>query len=405
MKKAKENEEEQKSSRGMASICFLPADVVVEILARLPVKSLIRFKCVCKSWYALIINPNFITKHLQLNKASSNTHKNARFLLKNHISHKPVVSMLFYESPNVSLGAAMPLFDEDLHSVTLYGTCDGIVCVGFTSRLPPGNFDRQMGLWNPATREFRALPSSRVPRPADLLVQWTDIGFGLDFTSKDYKMVEIIEFASRDYPPQVEVYNLSTDTWRKCDTVVPDSARATRPYSVYLNGFCYWWAGDVVDGGRVVLSFDMADEVFHEIPPPDMEGDSYVTLAKINESIALIIDDANNRLYDVWVMNGNGVDKTWTRQSSIVYGSLEILYVLALLDHGEALVKYKYGGHIGLYNPRTRKFNDLQLPESASYGSCQLVFYSESLVSVKRRNELHQQDNSCNIELEGKEGE
>ncbi|KAL3586325.1 hypothetical protein D5086_013192 [Populus alba] len=43
----------------------LPEDVVIEILSRLPVKNLLQFKCVCKSWYATITSPNFISKHLR----------------------------------------------------------------------------------------------------------------------------------------------------------------------------------------------------------------------------------------------------------------------------------------------------------------------------------------------------
>lgn len=40
-------------------------DMIVETLSRLPVKSLMRFKCVCKSWYSLVKDPNFIYKHLE----------------------------------------------------------------------------------------------------------------------------------------------------------------------------------------------------------------------------------------------------------------------------------------------------------------------------------------------------
>ncbi|XP_062015337.1 putative F-box protein At3g51171 [Rosa rugosa] len=39
-------------------------DVIAEILARLPVKSLMRFRCVCKSWRALISESYFVKKHL-----------------------------------------------------------------------------------------------------------------------------------------------------------------------------------------------------------------------------------------------------------------------------------------------------------------------------------------------------
>ncbi|XP_058217013.1 probable F-box protein At1g14315 [Rhododendron vialii] len=40
----------------------LPFDITIEILSRLPVKSLLRFKSVCKTWYALIETPDFFSK-------------------------------------------------------------------------------------------------------------------------------------------------------------------------------------------------------------------------------------------------------------------------------------------------------------------------------------------------------
>ena len=41
-----------------------PDEIVLEILTRLPVNSLLRFRCVCKNWYSYITNPNFISTHL-----------------------------------------------------------------------------------------------------------------------------------------------------------------------------------------------------------------------------------------------------------------------------------------------------------------------------------------------------
>ena len=49
----------------------LPHDVVFDILSRLTVKSLMRFRWVSKSWNSIITDPIFITKHLNLNKAKS----------------------------------------------------------------------------------------------------------------------------------------------------------------------------------------------------------------------------------------------------------------------------------------------------------------------------------------------
>ncbi|CAL5336658.1 unnamed protein product [Camellia sinensis] len=45
---------------------YIPNELIIEILVRLPVQSLLRFTSVCKSWHSLITNPSFITKHLNL---------------------------------------------------------------------------------------------------------------------------------------------------------------------------------------------------------------------------------------------------------------------------------------------------------------------------------------------------
>jgi hypothetical protein len=42
---------------------YVPQDLLEAILVRLPVKPIIRFKCVNKSWFTLLQNPTFITKH------------------------------------------------------------------------------------------------------------------------------------------------------------------------------------------------------------------------------------------------------------------------------------------------------------------------------------------------------
>ncbi|XP_059645935.1 F-box protein CPR1-like [Cornus florida] len=45
-------------------MCELPADVIVDILSRLPVKPLLKFRFVSKPWCALIDSPSFIKSHL-----------------------------------------------------------------------------------------------------------------------------------------------------------------------------------------------------------------------------------------------------------------------------------------------------------------------------------------------------
>ncbi|XP_022684344.1 putative F-box protein At1g47790 [Setaria italica] len=57
-------------------------EIVTEILARLPVKPLLRFRSVCKAWRAIISDPVFIRAHLRC--PASNWERSPRFVISPH---------------------------------------------------------------------------------------------------------------------------------------------------------------------------------------------------------------------------------------------------------------------------------------------------------------------------------
>ena len=65
---------------------YFPDIVIVDILSRLPVKSLIRFRCVSKYWFSLISSHYFNTEHR--NRTLSNTTKDSPYLLFSHYDLK-----------------------------------------------------------------------------------------------------------------------------------------------------------------------------------------------------------------------------------------------------------------------------------------------------------------------------
>ncbi|KAI3945950.1 hypothetical protein MKW92_010741, partial [Papaver armeniacum] len=67
-KKTRKQQQKKKSRNGDFSIS-LQDEIVYEIISRLPVKTLMRFKCVCKRWLSLIIDDTyFIDLHLSRSK-------------------------------------------------------------------------------------------------------------------------------------------------------------------------------------------------------------------------------------------------------------------------------------------------------------------------------------------------
>lgn len=53
-------------SQRMQKTVILPQDLVIQILLRLPVKSLVRFKSVCKSWLSFISDSHLWLSHFKL---------------------------------------------------------------------------------------------------------------------------------------------------------------------------------------------------------------------------------------------------------------------------------------------------------------------------------------------------
>lgn len=65
----------EKENRTRNKTVFLPQELIIEILLRLPVKSFVRFKRVCKSCLSLISDPHFTTSHFELAyEAHTETH-------------------------------------------------------------------------------------------------------------------------------------------------------------------------------------------------------------------------------------------------------------------------------------------------------------------------------------------
>ncbi|XP_059436789.1 F-box/kelch-repeat protein At3g23880-like [Corylus avellana] len=377
----------------------LPEDLVTLILIWLPVVSLLRFKCVCKSWYALITHQNFVRKHL-LHNNNSNTH----LLLKtfNKTMEDYVVSMISYEELQISLTQPLPPpFFGNSHKfrISVVGSCNGLVCLHAYNTL-------NVVIWNPTTKETKVVPKSNLPRfaPAGYRTRIQGMGFGFDAKTNDYKIINFVsmyepnfdDYFSQDVKDiifQKEVYSLSTNSWRKVDGP-PCFIFEGVACPTYINGMASWLAYDKARLYNLfVLSFDMSDEVFLKTPHPDnvLKG---VDLFVLNESIAMSIatmgDKCMGLQFDIWLLLKVGVKDSWTRlfpirPSAFIHRPLGFwkndTMILSKIDDGQLL----------LYDPSTEQTTNLQI--HGDDDSMQLVTYMETLVSVKGGNEFEEQGN------------
>ena len=208
----------------MAALGHLPEEVMIEILSRLPPESLLRFKTVRKSWYALINDPKFATIHF------SNSHHQQKHILVKHLVTKNsgkmdyIFSFLKFPLP---FNGSVPVYDVDLPSDESFryseirGHSHGLVCLT--------DLRRDIFLCNPATREFRKLPPSilLLTEPPDVFEgidsSTNAIEFGYDSKSMDFKVVRVVDFIQPPlifHPTRIEIYDLSKDRWREIHTLV-----------------------------------------------------------------------------------------------------------------------------------------------------------------------------------------
>ncbi|KAI9127263.1 hypothetical protein K1719_001822 [Acacia pycnantha] len=291
---------------------FLPQEIISNILKRLPVKSLLRFHCVCKQWKNLIMAPSFIANHLD-----HSTHHNPSLLFQRSGSDKglPVDLRLVDCKKQLHEVQNIP-FDSSVH-VRIIGSCNGLLCVECTS-----NRVHSLFLWNPAIRKIRQVHNNVHDFEGRIYV-----GYGFSPIVNDYKILRAYVPEDEDEVNRVEVYSLSTQRWKKIKFGNLNGVNLNYE-SVSANGAMFWH--DMEED--LVVSFDIAREAFTLIPMPPL--DKYKKyfryqlivyenkLGVISHFIESVSFTTDSWYIDLWVVEeGVGVPQerwNWTKKYSLI---------------------------------------------------------------------------------------
>ncbi|KAM3227432.1 hypothetical protein ACQJBY_059299 [Aegilops geniculata] len=259
----------------------LPEELVFEILARLPVKSLLRFKSVSKAWRAAISGPAFTRAHLE--HSASKREQSPSLLITPHALDGAIegevwpttfsTRVRFYRwQPGRPSEAARLVHGEDFRGefgcVCHMVHCDGLV-------LLPTN--ASVYLFNPATRDALTLPESnpnKVPVPHDFCLP---VGLGLDPRSGRYKVARAffryVEPLTYAFHMGMQVYTVgdAAACWRETATD-PPYPPAEWLTAKSVKGRMFW----VMDTDHVktpcprgLLRFSLEDETFGVTGMPD----------------------------------------------------------------------------------------------------------------------------------------
>ncbi|XP_028753103.1 uncharacterized protein LOC114712723 [Neltuma alba] len=292
---------------------LLPQAIITNILKRLPVKSLMRFQCVCKQWKNLIKTPSFITEHLH-----HSTHHNPSLLFQRSGSDKGLPLDLRLLDCEQQLHEVQDVpFDSSVR-VRIVGSSNGVLCVECSGDRVPSLF-----LWNPAIRSMRQVHSDIYDFEGRIYV-----GYGFSPIVNDYKILRAYVPEDEDEVNRVEVYSLSTQRWKE---IKFENLKGVNLNSdaVTANGAMFWY--DMEED--LVVSFDIAIEAFTLIPMPPLDesrkysGHNKLTvyenkLAVVSHFLEGVSFTTDSYYIDLWVVEeGIGVPKerwSWTKRYSLI---------------------------------------------------------------------------------------
>ncbi|WRX23392.1 F-box domain - like 10, partial [Theobroma cacao] len=315
---------------------YWPEDLLLLILATLPTKSLLRFKCVSVHWLSLIINPYFIEQHLE--EQQKNDYPHLIFATR---ATGPVMGMVFESMHKVFKSMAIvdvEVGDEEGAKIRkglkqsssnichrpcfryfMSNSCDGIICLfGITN----------VFVYNPRTREFR-----------------------------------IVKMQKKGFSP---VFSSSVDFF-----VIAKQGMGR------VKGQMAWFEQlKHANPSEVIVSFDLHIEKFQAISHPscfsevsDRRTLKRMGLLSLRSSLCRVEGKYKSppTLLNIWIMNqSNGI---WEKMFSINWGLTEygiaLAFRIAELKDGTFLV-LRYGRNLEIFDPKSQRDSEMLIQHENS---------------------------------------
>ncbi|KAL2935635.1 F-box protein CPR1 [Bienertia sinuspersici] len=290
-------------------------DLVIEILSWLSVKNLLQFKVVCKSWYDIIENPHFISKHLN-NYCSRNNEFDGCFIIQNTITQAGEIdNYQLLLNDDASRVIADQIVDTPVSNTYMCGPCDGIYYLWCFYE------EHERFLWNPALNELKRLPPLIMKPnhfPSHITLHMGDYyGFGYDSFTKDYKVIIIKGYCdsheegndlTTPYPLSIFIYSLRSGCWSYMGDLSKYYYLEHNKCYVFINDSVYWLgSNEYFQYCDVIISFNLTTNNIEELQPPNydekVEPPDNERLVVCYESVGLLVGYHKKKYYKMWVLN------------------------------------------------------------------------------------------------------
>ncbi|XP_026440668.1 F-box protein At3g07870-like [Papaver somniferum] len=261
---------------------ILPSELTLEILSRLPTKSVLQCREVCTGWRDLIGHPSNAHMRLQplsqfngnsFSSLSSHTVADVGIGLLFSFLFPPENGYQFYygEYQNQHNYKLKRITQPPIVSRSVVGSCNSLICFSVANRF---GVHEPSYICNPVTGEYVNFPRLNVKGESefDAMV----CGFGYHPSTNKYKIVKLCYVRNQPLG-QVKVYTLGSGTgWRDMGETTC-SLRPTgetfrgiinhrSPFGTLANGALHW-----INEENKIVSFDLANENVYLLPSPPFD--------------------------------------------------------------------------------------------------------------------------------------
>ncbi|KAJ4822924.1 hypothetical protein Tsubulata_051572 [Turnera subulata] len=256
-------------------------DLLIEVLARLPVKSLLQFKTVSKRWLHLISSPEFCRRLYPDHHSASGILVPEKSSLSSPYRYD-FISLNPKPTPAPFKALRLP---DDPSGITILQSCNGLLlcCTSISTGTIPEVYNYYV--YNPTTKQSVTIPhpfrtTTKTSGPCHGLMEGTRrprhlYGLSLAFDPEKSPFYKIVCIRSADSVSdigvsclQIEIYSSQTRSWKQSGGPFPVNSGALFQHGVFCNGAIHW-----IGSWGSCFYFKVEEEQLQEMPMPQVPED------------------------------------------------------------------------------------------------------------------------------------